>query len=332
MQLQEVLHGSLELGTLTCIHGLGVVPLLLSDEVTELPTIDLLDQALGKGNVKITETSEGGEVPFLKVDNTGENHILILEGEELVGGKQNRVVNTSLLVLAGLSVKIPVSCMEAGRWQSRQIHFDSGHALFRAKSRAVHKQNVTFSIRTEGSYRGSQGAVWDEVSDSLAEFGVPSPTSDFRAGRERVAHRIEVFVEEIQALDKQVGAVFLAQSGILGVELLGSAELFGVSLPKIVRSFAFEVLSDEDLANVTPDGAEAWWQEVLSATVTKHLSPGAGDDLRCDAQDLVGSGLYWNNTVLHFSCFPEANLAQQIPPSRTRRASVSERRNRIRNL
>lgn len=325
-----MLPDPIEFGNPICIHGLGIVPLLWNG-APELPPIDLLDEALGKGTVRVTETSEGGEVPFLKMDNAGNHHVLILEGEELVGGKQNRVVNTSLLVLAGSSIKIPVSCMEAGRWQSSQQDFDSGNAIFRAKSRAVHKQNVTMSVRSEGSYRGSQGAVWDEVSASLAEFGAPSATSDFRAGRERVAHRIEVFVEAINPLEEQIGAVFLAQSGIFGAELLGSAELFGRSLPKIVRSFAFEVLSSEDLGSVSSHDSEIWWRKVIDTLVTKHASPGAGDDIRCDAPDFIGSGLHWNSTMVHFSCFPEANGSQQSPQSTTRRVSVSERRNRLRN-
>jgi len=58
------------------------------------------------------------------VDYTGAS-ILILDGEELVGAKQNRVVNTTLLIAAASSTVIPVSCVEQGRWDYDSPDFRS---------------------------------------------------------------------------------------------------------------------------------------------------------------------------------------------------------------
>jgi hypothetical protein len=112
-------------------YGLGVVE-LLSEKHPELPAISMLDEAIEKGEVRVGEVSEGGQVPYLTVENTGKVPVLILEGEELVGGKQNRIVNSSILVLAGSIIKIPVSCVESGRWDNRRYDFDLGKAIFRA--------------------------------------------------------------------------------------------------------------------------------------------------------------------------------------------------------
>ena len=68
--------------------------------------------------VTVEEVSESGSVPNLLVENKGDIRILFIEGEELVGAKQNRVLNTSVLIAAKSRVKIPVSCVEAGRWAS----------------------------------------------------------------------------------------------------------------------------------------------------------------------------------------------------------------------
>ena len=59
---------------------------------------------------------KGGSVPDLLVENRGDVRVLFLEGEELIGAKQNRILNTSVLVAAHTKVKIPVSCVERGRW------------------------------------------------------------------------------------------------------------------------------------------------------------------------------------------------------------------------
>lgn len=198
MQFKDRFSHVPSIGNPMVIRGLGIVP-LISDVNPDSFELVILDEALERREAKIHETSEMGEVPFLKVDNDGLRPVLILEGEELVGGKQNRVVNATIIIPAGSSLKIPVSCMEAGRWDQCQENFDSGGAIFRAKSRAIQKASVTSSIRQRGTFRSDQGAVWDEVSASLAEFGAPSPSSDFRASREKVAERIEEFVAALKA-------------------------------------------------------------------------------------------------------------------------------------
>lgn len=330
MQVSELLGRDLLVGDGLSLHGLGVIPILVENPV-HLPNMDLLDEAILKGSVRITETTEAGEVPFLRLVNDGDCPVLLLEGEELVGGKQNRIINTTIVVVPGASLKIPVSCMEAGRWTSRQQEFDSGKAIFRARSRAVHKQNVSFSLHTEGSFRGEQGAVWDEVQLSLSELKAASPTSDFRAGRERVAHRIEEFVEGLRPIDGQVGAIFISQAGILGAELLATEELFGKAYEKIIRSFAFEVLSDQQLKEIPTPLVQQWWEGILRSEASLHPSPGAGDDVRCDSRDLIGSGLIWQGTCLHFSCLPLRTPGESSTKPRTRRASAGERVRRLRN-
>ena len=56
-------------------------------------------------------------MPELMVENKGDMRVLFIEGEELVGAKQNRILNTSILVPAKSKTKIPVSCVERGRWR-----------------------------------------------------------------------------------------------------------------------------------------------------------------------------------------------------------------------
>lgn len=75
---------------------------------------DLADEAIGRGTVTVEEVSESGSVPDLSVENLGDVRVLFLEGEELVGAKQNRILNTSLLIAAHTKSKLPVSCVEQG--------------------------------------------------------------------------------------------------------------------------------------------------------------------------------------------------------------------------
>src|SRR6266487_3304682 len=83
------------------------------------PDYVVLDDAIRLGSAKVTEISEQGSVPELSVVNDSDQLVFLLEGEELIGAKQNRVLNVSILAAAHVAVKIPVSCVEAGRWTAR---------------------------------------------------------------------------------------------------------------------------------------------------------------------------------------------------------------------
>ena len=78
-----------------------------------------LDNALATGALCVTEVTEGGSVPELKVNNKSDQKILLVDGEELVGAKQNRVLNITILIAPKSETNIPVSCVEQGRWSYR---------------------------------------------------------------------------------------------------------------------------------------------------------------------------------------------------------------------
>src|SRR5580765_2077582 len=106
--------------------GLSVFP-LFSDSIGQVEYC-VAEQALAGGSATVEEVSESGSVPELLVDNRGDIRILLLEGEELRGAKQNRILNTSVLAAAHTKLKIPVSCVEQRRWRYSERHFrSSGH-------------------------------------------------------------------------------------------------------------------------------------------------------------------------------------------------------------
>jgi len=75
------------------------------------------------GNFAHEELREAGSVPELRVVKEGTLRVLILEGDELIGARQNRVANSSVLVPAGSEIILPVLCVERGRWSYRSLAF-----------------------------------------------------------------------------------------------------------------------------------------------------------------------------------------------------------------
>lgn len=88
--------------------NLTLFPLLAPEAAA--PDYLTLEQALVQNLVQVLELDQLGSVPELRILNKGKNKVLIVEGEELVGAKQNRIVNATFLVAAGPETVIPVSC------------------------------------------------------------------------------------------------------------------------------------------------------------------------------------------------------------------------------
>src|ERR671934_1323581 len=95
-------------------RGIVITPLFpRRDPVAHYVT---LDEALPLG-FRVREVSDAGLVPELLVENPLTQDVLLYDGEELVGAKQNRILNVTVLIAGGSKTRIPVSCVEEGRWQ-----------------------------------------------------------------------------------------------------------------------------------------------------------------------------------------------------------------------
>lgn len=130
-----------------------------------------------KGTVTVSEVSENGSVPELLLENTGKEKVLVMDGEQLVGAKQNRILNTTVLIAASSKVVIPVSCVEQGRWHftgERQMR-DSIAPLY-AKVRASKSRQVTYNLQSRRDYSSDQGAIWGDISSRLESEGISAPT------------------------------------------------------------------------------------------------------------------------------------------------------------
>ena len=89
--------GRLEYGPARHFRGLTVLPMVTPDACSPQPEYVMLDQALKDGSCRIGEVSAEGHVPELLLTNDGERPVFLLDGEEVLGAKQNRIVNLSIL-------------------------------------------------------------------------------------------------------------------------------------------------------------------------------------------------------------------------------------------
>src|SRR5439155_5689375 len=148
-----------EVGPWTTFRNLRVLRLLpAGDRDAAYLT---LDEALAQHSVHVVEVNEGGHVPELKLVNEGELAVLLLDGEELLGAKQNRVINLTILAPAHQTRVIPVSCVESGRWHHMSRGFVAAPRAQFAEGRSAKMRHVTSTLMASGSRPSYQYEFWD---------------------------------------------------------------------------------------------------------------------------------------------------------------------------
>jgi hypothetical protein len=198
------------------------------------PPLDVatLDEARASGALVVAEQGQA-TVPELIADNRGKAHVLLLAGEILVGGKQNRVLREDLLLppLSGPR-NLGVYCVEQGRWNTGRTEFESKASLAAPR------------LRSHLMDKADQGTVWAEVGRQARAAQAPSPTSSYQAILEKPEvkeHLLEV--ERAVGLLPPAGvlgaAVFAGQNPA-GLDLFRSGELFRREWPKLLRAAALE--------------------------------------------------------------------------------------------
>jgi hypothetical protein len=283
-------------------ESLSVFPLFAG---VESPVEYLLsDEGIGSGSVTVEEVSEGGSVPNLMVENKGDIRILFIEGEELVGAKQNRVLNTSVLIAAKSKVKIPVSCVEAGRWAYKSRHFDSSGSHSSSKMRMCLKMSVTNSLRLSGSHMSDQGKVWAEVARQQKSLGTSSATRAMSDTFENYKERVTEFQDKLKYVDGASGVAVAIGKKIVAVDMFDKPSTCQKVWNRLLSGFVLDAL---EVAK--PDGIQASAAEVQAMLNTasgmswvKAEPVGEGEEHRADSgAEVHASALTFHEAPVHLS-------------------------------
>ena len=179
MQIIQDTVAGLEVGTPVVHRQMAMFPLLNRKSDAGSRTYLTLDEALKSATARVSEVSEGGSVPELLFRNLGDKPVLLVEGEELVGAKQNRTLNVSILAPAGRETRIPVTCVEAGRWgYGDGVEFQRSDRAHYARGRRTKREAVNRNMSHDpGSRAADQGAVWEDIDAKMATMSARSDTA-----------------------------------------------------------------------------------------------------------------------------------------------------------
>ena len=217
--------------------GISFFPVYLLDN--KVPRI-----ATGPEAKRVVDELEQASVPDLQVTNRGKKPLLLISGEQFLGGKQNRTINVSVLVAAGTTLKVPVSCLEQGRWGRREAFRAAPTNAPRRVRRRVHDA-VAEQAGTPSARYGAQGNVWDAIDGELRAMRMQSPTAaiadaDEVFDRERGRGDAAAELARLGPLPGQCGVVVTHGPRIVGTEIFGAPELLKPHWAALVRSYLLE--------------------------------------------------------------------------------------------
>jgi len=288
----------------------------------------LLEDGITQGKVRVTEVHAGGSVPELRLENNADLPVLLVDGEELVGAKQNRVLNLTILAPAKQVTVIPVSCVEAGRWGMSWADLKTADYLMYSVGRGARLAQVTESMRSNGTRKSDQQAVWRNIAAKATRLKASSPTGAMSAIFESQASSLEEFTRAFTWQEGQRGVAFGIGGRILGSELFDHPEVMRRFFQKLVRSYALDALDADPSAHepASVEAACALVTQIGAAQSFTEQALGLGKDVRFNGPEICGAALWAQERYVHICSFAKNGRSSDASGFWTRMSRASQRR------
>jgi hypothetical protein len=266
----------------------------MSDEPESTTSFITLDEGLRTGKVIITELGANGrsrrvrrgrrisddaEVNKLAIRNYSGKTLVLIAGEMIVGGKQDRIVGHDCLIASSNTpVPIDVFCVEHGRW-SGEASFGHSRSPNRNAGGAGTGMGVgagvggggtveSFAVmalpnvREKAQAKKSQSEVWSEVSRTVTANSVASSTGDLKSvyRDNRVNRRIDTYQRAFSgklSAKNVVGIIAAVDGHIISADVFAGHSLFQAYWPKMLKSYALEAISTTKTSNQDVDKGQA---------------------------------------------------------------------------
>ena len=160
-------------------------------------------------------------------------------------------------------------------------------------------------MRSSGTWETDPGDVGRDIDEKSHRMKAGSATHAAAAMYERSRSKLDAFLEELEAVPRQAGAVFTINGIVAGLDVFDSPATWRKSMRKLVQSFGLDAL---DNAGAPGSGAtpqpEAFLSALRQAARERFPAIGVGEDVRITGDSIVGGGLEVDGKVVHLVAFP----------------------------
>ena len=287
----------LQAGEAVVHRGISVTPLFpAADPVCAYVS---LAEASARG-FTVKEVDEAGDVGEIVVINPTTDRVLLYDGEEIAGAKQDRIINVAVLVEAGATVPVPVSCIEVGRWRYESDEFRPAGRTPAPEVRRAKALHLDAAPLERGA---AQHAVWDAVQMEEQRHGFRSGTSKHGDLIEHERPRLDDLAGAFPLQPGQCGMVLGAGGRTVCMDAVSRPEVYARLHEALLTGYMLDALHALDGAPPPDDSAGAFLGAVATARRTRGPAAGLGTDLRLAGTGVVGSGLEVQGELIQLTAF-----------------------------
>ena len=304
---------SIEVGDPIQFKNMIMVPLIRNNDAgVEYLT---LRQAQDKQLLKATEVDEDGSVDELLVINNAEMPVLLLDGEELMGAKQNRVINSTILLKEKSRTVVSVSCSEQGRWSSESDEFRDSDVVMSPNIRSAKTSSVSMNLETNNQFQSDQDEIWNEIDELSNDSDVESETGAMKDVYSSKEDQLNEYLKAFPPQPNQYGLLVLTNGKVVGFDILSQSSIYSLLSAKLVKSYAIDALRKKinmDEVNAK-DKVVRFLNKAICSEMKSYESVGYGSDYRLINMTMVGSSLVVEDVPLHMAFFRSHN-SEHIEP------------------
>ncbi len=316
---------NISLGRASSQGNLTIFPLNTSKPTKDNP-FRPLDKAMDRRQLRVSELGSAS-VPTLKVKNTGKEKVFVMTGEIVTGANQDRMSSHDVLLPPDKrAVRLPVYCVEQGRWAQNSQHFSAG------------KTAGTTMLRKTAARKGSQGKIWSKVAKKSGAVAVNSSTGTMQAvyNNRQVKKRIAKYEKKLLPLatghQEMVGFVAAIDGEVVSADLFANHGLLRALWPKLLKAIAIDAIASKtpSARAPSPDLVRDFLRTGMNGKTKQIDNPGLGQELLIEADnEISGTMLRYDSQIIHLAVFgpdredrPRA-LAPPIRSARTSRRSAA---------
>ena len=271
------------------ISGLTLFPVKASVKC-DLENIKTFDELADAGLARALELDGGASVTRVHIENKSDQWLLLLDGEGIVGAKQNRMIQKSVIIAPHTCHSVPVNCVEQGRWSySGKRNFEKADFAISPKMRDVKGE----FLKTKSDHM-VQSAMWEEISLLERKLGTSSATQDLD---EIITSRQRVSSYDIRRFVRQnpCNGFLVFGSGRPFIELFGRADLCEKFITKSIKTWIADI--DNNQAGRSYNAYRAINHLLLSEW--RHDDPVCSETVYTCHDDSNGRCILMNEEFVH---------------------------------
>jgi hypothetical protein len=203
----------------------------------------------------------------LYAENVSKDTIMILGGEVISGGKQDRMIANDFILPPKSGKKdLSVFCVEHGRWRYKA----SGSSASAVATFSSSNGLASTRVRKDGNVTKSQSFVWDEVKDVTEKNKSETSTGTYTALDSNKNYKTGLaeytaFFKKILAADASIiGMVMVTGDSILGCELFATHNLLMQHADNIINSYATEAMTNGSKVVISNNKVQTYVNKLLA--------------------------------------------------------------------